>query len=232
MTATRLDLKRSAATGHRLLSTSALNHLTAIFGPAFPGTIPYPTPDIWGLCSYPNRLLRNGLFSIYSQGKPSLSNGPGAIPRGPFLPEPITQNILGPANPAFSQTLVVPAIVALLVFVIATYILLPLWRRYRSSRYGAYLPLDTLTTGTQSLRHRVQHHVARWLVPSTWRERIHDRLAVGAPGSDNGVGFDSDEGEELDEVPEDEEMRARLEREARRSRGGGRPDLQRRLSRE
>lgn len=73
--------------------------------------------------------------------------------------------------------------------------------------------------------------MARWLVPSTWRERIQDRLvvAVGAPASDN---YDSDEGEELDEVPEDEDMRARLEREARRSRSGGRPDLQRRLSRE
>lgn len=55
----------------------------------------------------------------------------------------------------------------------------------------------------------------------------------GGRGVDDGagVGFDSDEGEELDEVIEDEDMRARLEREARQSRGG-RPDLQRRLSRE
>lgn len=54
-------------------------------------------------------------------------------------------------------------------------------------------------------------------------------MAVG-PGSD--TEYNSDEGEELDEVPEDEDMRERLEREARRSRSSGRPDLERRLSRE
>lgn len=111
-----------------------------------------------------------------------------------------------------------------------TYILFPLWQRYRSSRYGAYLPLDTITTGTVSLRYRIQNAVADWLMPTTWRERIQDRLVVG-PGSDSG-GYNSDDGEELDEVPEDEDMRARLEREARRSRTSGRPDLERRLSRE
>lgn len=135
------------------------------------------------------------------------------------------------------QTLIIPAIIALLVFLIATYILYPLWARYRSSRYGAYLPLDTITTGTVSLRYRLQNAVAAWLMPTTWRERIQDRLVIQrAPGSTSdggdGDGFDSDEGEELDEVPEDEDMRARLEREARLSRNSGRPDLERRLSRE
>ncbi|KAK7731733.1 hypothetical protein SLS53_008677 [Cytospora paraplurivora] len=117
------------------------------------------------------------------------------------------------------------------VFLLATYILLPLWRRYRSSRYGAYLPIETISSGTQSLRNRIQNAIARWLVPSTWRERLQDRLVVaGSSESDNG--YDSDEGEELDEVPEDEDVRRRLEREAGRSRSSGRPDLQRRLSRE
>lgn len=54
-------------------------------------------------------------------------------------------------------------------------------------------------------------------------------MAVG-PGSDSG--YNSEEGEELDEVPEDDDIRARLEREARQSRNSGRPDLERRLSRE
>lgn len=129
------------------------------------------------------------------------------------------------------KTLVVPAIIALLVFLVATYVLYPLWARYRSSRYGAYLPLDSITTGTVSLRYRVQNAIARWIVPSTWRERLQDRLVVAVgPGSD--TGYNSDEGEELDEVPEDEDMRERLEREARRSRNSGRSDLQRRLSRD
>lgn len=77
----------------------------------------------------------------------------------------------------------------------------------------------------------MQNAIARWLVPSTWRERLQDRLVVAvSSGSDNG--YNSDEGEELDEVPEDDDIRERLEREARRSRNSGRPDLERRLSRE
>lgn len=133
--------------------------------------------------------------------------------------------------PCGRQTLVVPAIIALIVFLLATYIIYPLWQRTRNSRYGAYLPLETISNGTQTVRARVQNQIARWLVPSTWRERLQDRLVVaGGPGSDNG--YDSDEGEELDEVPEDEDVRHRLEREARRSRSSGRPDLERRLSRE
>ncbi|KAK2602405.1 hypothetical protein N8I77_008940 [Diaporthe amygdali] len=132
---------------------------------------------------------------------------------------------------ARTSTLIVPAIIALIVFLLATYILLPLWQRTRNSRYGAYLPLETISNGTQTVRARIQNQIARWLVPSTWRERLQDRLVVaGSPGSDNG--YDSDEGEELDEVPEDEDVRNRLEREARRSRTSGRPDLERRLSRD
>ncbi|KUI71804.1 hypothetical protein VM1G_06964 [Cytospora mali] len=129
------------------------------------------------------------------------------------------------------QTLIAPAIIALIVFLLATYILLPLWQRYRNSRYGAYLPLETISSGTQTLRHRIQNNIARWLVPSTWRERLQDRLVV-AGGSESDNGFNSDEGEELDEVPEDEDVRRRLEREAGRSRSSGRPDFVRRLSRD
>lgn len=44
------------------------------------------------------------------------------------------------------------------------------------------------------------------------------------------AGFDSDEGEELGEV--DDDTRSQLGREADRSRSSGRPDLERRLSRE
>lgn len=171
--------------------------------------------------------LHNGFDHVYIQGT--------ALPVR--LRYPRTQLGIRPANrraPPPPQTLIVPALIALLVFLVATYVLYPLWSRYRSSRYGAYLPLDTITTGTLSLRHRLQNAAAAWLVPATWRDRLQDRLVVAvhrSSSSDTG-GFDSDEGEELDEVPEDEDMRARLEREARRSQSSGRPDLERRLSRE
>lgn len=163
----------------------------------------------------------NGLDSVCSKGRISF------LPLASFVGKATLLTVLF----AHHQTLIVPAIIALLFFVIATYILFPLWQRYRSSRYGAYLPLESISSGTLSLRYRMQNAIARWLVPSAWRERIQDRLVVAVgPGSDSG--YNSEEGEELDEVPEDDDIRERLEREARRSRNSGRPDLERRLSRE
>jgi hypothetical protein len=44
----------------------------------------------------------------------------------------------------------------------------------------------------------VQNAIAGLLVPSNWRRRLQDRLAVAEHGSD--AGYDSDEGEELGDV--------------------------------
>lgn len=60
-----------------------------------------------------------------------------------------------------SQTLIVPAIVSLLIFLLTTYVLLPFWRRYRA-RYAQYLPLDSLSNQTSSLRHRIVNRIAAW----------------------------------------------------------------------
>ncbi|WQF86537.1 hypothetical protein CDEST_11551 [Colletotrichum destructivum] len=121
------------------------------------------------------------------------------------------------------KTLIVPAVISLILFVVSTYVLIPLWRRWRS-RYSQYLPIDTISTSTVSLRHRMQNGIARLMVPSTWRRNAHERIVIAADASDDG--FTSEDGEELGEVGED--TRRALAEDARR----GRHDSTRRLSRD
>ncbi|KAK7967857.1 uncharacterized protein PG986_002134 [Apiospora aurea] len=79
---------------------------------------------------------------------------------------------------AAAKTLVIPAVISLLLFVVMSYVLVPLWRQYRS-RYSHYLPLDTISNHTSG----------------AWG--IRDRLVQADDASD--AGFESD-GEELEDV--------------------------------
>ncbi|KAI0405187.1 hypothetical protein F4802DRAFT_597317 [Xylaria palmicola] len=99
------------------------------------------------------------------------------------------------------KTLLIPAVISLVLFLLLSYLVLPLWRSYRN-RYSQYLPLDAISNQTASLRVRVQNAIARWISsPSRWRLRNRERVAVADDESD--VGFSSEEGEELDDVDED-----------------------------
>jgi hypothetical protein len=95
------------------------------------------------------------------------------------------------------QTLIAPAIISLILFLLSTYVLYPLWQHYRN-RYSNYLPLETISNRTSSLRVRVQDAIAKFLTPSLWRRSVTDTLVVAESGSD--AGFDSDDGEELGAV--------------------------------
>ncbi|KAI1124371.1 hypothetical protein F5Y10DRAFT_269134 [Nemania abortiva] len=100
------------------------------------------------------------------------------------------------------KTLLVPALISLVLFLASTYLILPLWRHYRN-RYSQYLPLDTISTQTVSLRIRIQDAIARWISSSSrWRLRARERGTV-ADDNESDVGFSSEEGEELNEVDED-----------------------------
>ena len=83
------------------------------------------------------------------------------------------------------QTLFLPALAALVVFVLFTFVIVPIWQHYRN-RYSHYLPIDTLSHQTLSLRDRMQsslsHFFARATTTTTWRER------VAANGGDTGIG--------------------------------------------
>ncbi|KAK7745676.1 hypothetical protein SLS62_009717 [Diatrype stigma] len=96
------------------------------------------------------------------------------------------------------QSLAIPAVISLILFLLSTYLLIPLWRRYRS-RYSQYIPLDRISDHTSTIRGRIQEILTRWLVPSNWHLSPRDRLVIGDDASD--AGFSSDDGEELDIVP-------------------------------
>ncbi|KAF4986854.1 hypothetical protein FDECE_15745 [Fusarium decemcellulare] len=115
-----------------------------------------------------------------------------------------------------SVTLIVPAVISLILFILFTYVLIPAWRRY--ARYSQYLPLDSLSSHTSSLRDRITSRIAAW--------RSNRGVAYASDtGSD--VGLDDDEdGEELGHV--DEATWRQMEADTR----AARPDNARRLSRE
>ncbi|CAP73142.1 uncharacterized protein PODANS_2_5550 [Podospora anserina S mat+] len=96
----------------------------------------------------------------------------------------------------FSQTLVVPAIISLILFLLSTFVLYPLWQRYRN-RYSQYLPIDTLSEQTSSLRARITGGLSSLIFTSRWSTGFADRLVVGGRPS-----FDSEDGEELEDVDE------------------------------
>ncbi|EKJ72640.1 hypothetical protein NXS19_008815 [Fusarium pseudograminearum] len=112
------------------------------------------------------------------------------------------------------KTLIVPAVISLLLFILLTYVLIPLWRRY--ARYSQYLPLDTLSSHTSSLRERITARVAAW-------RSNRDVAFASDDGSDDGIG---DDGEELGNV--DEATWRQMEADTR----AARPDNARRLSRD
>ncbi|KAI1762693.1 hypothetical protein GGR53DRAFT_402521 [Hypoxylon sp. FL1150] len=98
------------------------------------------------------------------------------------------------------KTLIVPAVISLILFLVSTYVLVPLWRFYHA-RYSQYIPLDTISNHTASMRVRAQNAIGRWLMPSRWRFGGGDREVVGADDASD-LQFSS-EGEELDEVDDD-----------------------------
>ncbi|KAK3399024.1 hypothetical protein B0T20DRAFT_351857, partial [Sordaria brevicollis] len=105
------------------------------------------------------------------------------------------------------KTLVIPAIIALILYLVLTFAVIPIWIRYRN-RYSQYLPLETITDGASSLRARITDRITTWFITSAWRSRLQDRIEVAdnRPSTD----FDSDDGEELNDV--DEALRRALER--------------------
>ncbi|QSZ37804.1 hypothetical protein DSL72_008904 [Monilinia vaccinii-corymbosi] len=119
------------------------------------------------------------------------------------------------------KTLLVPGFISLLLYLLISFVIVPLWKRYRA-RAGQYLPLDTISTQTSSLRQRAQAFVVRCLFPSSWRADFNRNRISAQDSSD----FDDEDGEELFDV--DDNRREALSLDARR----GRDEDGRRLSRD
>lgn len=123
-----------------------------------------------------------------------------------------------------TQTLLLPAIFSLTLFLALTYVLLPLFRRTRA-RYSQYLPVNqpSWAETTTNWRDRLVTRLARFA------NRREDRYMSGeARAIDHGdEQIDEGEGEELGEV--DEQMRRVIESHQRTGQRGAET---RRLSRE
>jgi hypothetical protein len=119
-----------------------------------------------------------------------------------------------------TQTLFVPAIISLVIFLVLSFVIVPVWRRYRS-RYGQYLPLDTISSSTTSLRDRITERLARMMAASPLARGGGSRTSV-----DSHRAIDLEDGEELDDI--DQATWRAIERHV----GEALHDTDRRLSRD
>lgn len=143
---------------------------------------------------------------------------------------PWPQRACNPLLTGPPQSIFIPALISLVLFLLASYVVVPMWRRYRS-RYSQYLPLDRISTHTSSVRERIHAALlsaaAKWLLPSGWRTDFEAQQAAFTRGETSD--FDEDEGEELYTVDDVESRRREaLSLDVHR----GTDDTGRRLSRE
>jgi hypothetical protein len=118
------------------------------------------------------------------------------------------------------KTLAIPAVISLILFLLSTHVILPFYRR-NYARYAQYLPLESISSGTTSLRDRVVRF---------WAARLR-AAHTGRPGGvfpDSAASqSDDDDGEEELATVDPAAMAVRGPRGA-----PSRPDNVRRLSRD
>jgi hypothetical protein len=108
----------------------------------------------------------------------------------------------------------VPGLISLVLYVLLSFAIIPLYRRHRQ-RYSQYLPLETISQHTSSLRSRISDAIVRFILPSAW---LHGRPPGGrysagdGDGDGDGSWFDEEEGEGLVGFDVDIQRRERLER--------------------
>ncbi len=111
--------------------------------------------------------------------------------------------------PNSRQTVFIPALISLSIYLLLSYAIIPLYRQHRQ-RYAQYLPLETISQHTSSLRSRISNAIVRLLLPSAW---FNGRPPGGryGPGEGDGSLFDEDEGEGLVGFDIDSQRREGLE---------------------
>ncbi|KAJ5518374.1 hypothetical protein N7453_000796 [Penicillium expansum] len=76
-------------------------------------------------------------------------------------------------RPAWGQqTILIPAAIALSIYIIASCVIIPFFRRYHQ-RYSQYLPLHSISAHTLSLRDRIADKLMHFFLPSQWRWGAH-----------------------------------------------------------
>jgi len=96
----------------------------------------------------------------------------------------------------FLKTVLLPATFSLFLYLLITFAILPVYRRYRQ-RYAQYLPLNAISTRTSSLRERVSDALLHFLLPTAWRRRAlgHPSDVPRYAGDSDGSLFGEEEGE-------------------------------------
>jgi hypothetical protein len=117
-----------------------------------------------------------------------------------------------------SQSILLPALIALILYLILHFAVIPLYRRHRA-RYSQYLPvatqtsLSSLSSTTTTLRQRLSSALLIFLLPSRWAEwrathRRNERVA-NAGDDDEELGEDLEFDIEQDIVADEERERRR-----------------------
>ncbi|KAF2840442.1 hypothetical protein M501DRAFT_1056767 [Patellaria atrata CBS 101060] len=128
-----------------------------------------------------------------------------------------------PTNPdLFTQTLLLPALFSLVIYLLLQYVILPFYRRHRMR--SSYLPLNSVSFRTNRLTNTLSSRFRAALTSLFISRRYREELV----DEDTNSLFDSEDGEDMVGFEVDEERREALEH--RRSRGWG--EGERRLSRE
>ncbi|KAK4869667.1 hypothetical protein LT330_006049 [Penicillium expansum] len=70
------------------------------------------------------------------------------------------------------HTILIPAAIALSIYIIASCVIIPFFRRYHQ-RYSQYLPLHSISAHTLSLRDRIADKLMHFFLPSQWRWGAH-----------------------------------------------------------
>ncbi|KAJ5972699.1 uncharacterized protein N7479_002617 [Penicillium vulpinum] len=103
----------------------------------------------------------------------------------------------------FAKTILIPASIALSIYILVTCLIIPFFRRYHQ-RYSQYLPLQTISAHTLSLRDRIADKLMYLFLPSRWR--------WGARTADHDtISIDDEEGEVLVRMNRDSVRRGALE---------------------
>lgn len=93
------------------------------------------------------------------------------------------------------QTILIPAAIALSIYILASCVIIPFFRRYHQ-RYSQYLPLHSISAHTLSLRDRIADKVMHFFLPSRWRWGAHvadhDTESIGDEEGEVLVGMDMD----------------------------------------
>lgn len=105
------------------------------------------------------------------------------------------------------QSLLLPALIALALFLLLTHVLIPAYRRHRQ-RYAQYLPVSdswqsSLASSTSTLRQRMSDALMTLVLPSRWGEWRFRRYASQRSRVVDAEGERGDE--EMGDIPEDVE---------------------------